>query len=207
MRCPYFLGLKYGVKIFQSPRFHPSSAWLSYSITRIAHTTASMAIPLRKVSENYQLTIKRAQMVTIVTPYLPEALSESARVNRIGVGFPLLSADDPSCIIQARGGVTKPLAEVRNYHRSKSSFTPLPWEGIYPPGLYTAIVHNGPLRTRIQDHLDELEEFKANVRQVRRAQELLFGWLVTLYHLMLVVAWYALVRAFLTSPRQILQRP
>jgi hypothetical protein len=67
--------------------------------------------------------------------------------------------------------------------RSKSSFTPLPWEDIYPPGLYTVITHNCPLRTRIQGHLDELEEFKA---RVRRAQFLVSGfwlacWLVPSY--------------------------
>jgi hypothetical protein len=167
---------------------------LSYFITRIAYPTGAMATPLRKVSENYHLTMRRAQ---ISPPYLTEALSErgeSAPENPIGVGLPLLSADIPSCIIQA-GDVTNPPAGVRTYHRSRSSFTYLPWDGINPPGLYTAIVHNGPLRTRIQDHLDELEEFNAHVR---RAQELLFGWLVTLYRLMLVVTWNALVCAFLT---------
>jgi hypothetical protein len=141
--------------------------------------------------------MKRAQ---ITSSYLTEALSErseSARENPIGVGFSfsLLSADIFSCIIQARG-VTNPPVGVRAYQRSRSSFAHLPWEGIYPSGLYTAIVHNGPLRTRIQDHLDESEELKAHVR---RAQELLSGWLVTLYHLMLVVAWNALVCALLTS--------
>jgi hypothetical protein len=65
------------------------------------------------------------------------------------------------------------------------------------------IAHNSPLRTRIQGHLDELEEFKAHVR---RARPLLSGWLVTLYHLILVVVWNALVCAFLTSLGQSLQR-
>src|SRR6266699_2018998 len=141
-----------------------------------------MATPLRKVSQNFCLTMKRAQIATIVSPYLPdmESLnerSESARANPIGVGFSLLSADIRSFIVQAKVEV-KPPAEVENDYRSKSSFTPLPWEEIYPPGLYTVIAHNGPLRSRIQGHLDESEEFKAHVR---RAQLLISGWLVTLY--------------------------
>jgi hypothetical protein len=98
----------------------------------------------------------------------------------------------------------KPPAGVENDYRSKSSFTPLPWEEIHPPGLYTVIAHNGPLRTRIQGHLEEFEESKAHVR---RARFLLSGLLVTLYHLMLVVVWNALVCAFLTSLGQSLQRP
>jgi hypothetical protein len=109
--------------------------------------------------------------------------------------FSLLLADIRSCIVQAKV-VVNPPAEVENNYRSKSSFTPLPWGEIYPSGLYTVIAHNGLLRTRIQGHLDELEEFKA---LVRRTQLLLSGWLVTLYHLMLVVVWNALVCAFLVS--------
>jgi hypothetical protein len=78
--------------------------------------------------------MKRAQIATIVSPYLPdlESLnerSESAHANPIGVGFSLLSADIRSCIVQAKVEV-KPPAEVENDHRSKSSFTPLPWEDI-----------------------------------------------------------------------------
>lgn len=88
-------------------------------------------------------------------------------------------------------------------YRSKSSFTPLPWEDIYSPGLYTVIAHNGSLRTGIQGHLDELEEFKA---RVRRAQFLVSGWLVGLCHLMLLVVWDALVCAFLASLGPSLQR-
>jgi len=86
-------------------------------------------------------------------------------------------------------GMTRPPAGAQNKYRSRSSFSPLPWEDSYPSGLYTAIVHNGPLRTRIQDHLDEFEEFKAHLQ---RAQELFLGWIVTLYSLILVVAWNAL---------------
>jgi hypothetical protein len=71
----------------------------SYFITPIAHTTGDMATPLRKVSENYHLTMKRAHIATTVSPYpyLPEASSErseSARASHIGVGFSLLSADN-----------------------------------------------------------------------------------------------------------------
>lgn len=109
-----------------------------------------------------------------------------------------------SRIIQAKG-VAKPPAGVQNGHRSRSSsFTQLPREGIYPPGPYAAIVHNGPLRTRIQDHLNELEEFKAHLQ---RAQKLFFGLLVTLYPLILVVVCNTLVCAFLMSSGQISQRP
>ena len=166
-----------------------------------------MATPLRKVSPNFRLTIKRAQIATIVSPYFPDMESlnergESAHANPIGVGFSLLSVDIRSCIVQTKVEV-KPPAEVENDYRSKSSFTPLPWEEIYPTGLYTVIAHNGPLRTRIQGRLDELDEFKAHVR---RTQLLFFGWLVTLYHLMLVVVWNALVCAFRTSLGQSLQR-
>ncbi|KAH9989485.1 hypothetical protein BJV77DRAFT_686196 [Russula vinacea] len=140
-----------------------------------AHPTGTMATPLRKVSENFHVTVKRAKIATVISPYLSEALSEDSRsalANHIG----------------ARD-VTRPPAEVQNGYRSNSSFTPLPWESVNPPGPYTAIVHNGPLRTRIQDHLDELEELKAHTRCAR---ELFFGWLVTLYYLMLVVAWNTL---------------
>ena len=101
-------------------------------------------------------------------PYLSEASSErseSARANHTGVDFFLMSADiryNPSCIIQARG-MTKSPAEAQNGYRSRSSFSPLPWEDSYPPGLYTAIVHNGPLRKGIQDHLEEFEEFSRHI--------------------------------------------
>jgi hypothetical protein len=74
----------------------------------------------------------------------------------------------------------------------------------YPPGLYTFIAHNAPLRARIQGHLYESEEFKAHVR---RARPLLSGWLVTLYHLMLIVVWNALVCASLTSLGQRFRAP
>jgi len=166
-----------------------------------------MATPLRKVSQNFRLTMKRAQIATIVFPFHPDLESlnernESVHANPIGVGFSSLSADIRLFIVQAKVEV-KPPAEVENDYRSKSSFTPLPWEEIYPPGLYTVIAHNRPLRTRIQGHLDELEEFKAHVRRV---QSLLSGWLVTLYHLMLIVVWNALVCAFLMSLGQSLQR-
>ena len=75
-----------------------------------------MATPLRKVSQNFCLTMKRAQIATIVSPYLPdmESLnerSESARANPIGVGFSLLSADIRSFIVQVKVEVM-PLAEV-----------------------------------------------------------------------------------------------
>ena len=100
--------------------------------------------------------------------------------------------------------MTRPPVGAQNKYRSRSSFSPLPWEDSYPSGLYTAIVHNGPLRTRIQDHLDEFEEFKAHLQ---RAQELFLGWIVTLYSLILVVAWNALVCAFLTSLGLIFHHP
>jgi hypothetical protein len=77
-----------------------------------------MATPLRKVSQNFRLIMKRAQIATIVSPYLPdmESLnerSESAHANPIDVGFSLLSADIRSCIVQTKVEV-KPPAEVEN---------------------------------------------------------------------------------------------
>ena len=94
-------------------------------------------------------------------------------------------ADIPSHIVQC--GPKFPTG-VENGPRTSS----FPLEGILPPGLSTAIAHNGPLRRRIQDHCEESEEFKAHVR---RAQGLLLGWLATLYHLILAVVRYALVCA------------
>jgi len=152
-----------------------------------------MATPLRKVSENYRLTLKRVRIATAFPPSYDdfvEALSEnngSPHANPICVSFSMSLADIPSHIVRDRPEFP---TEVEN--RSRTSFTTFPLESILPPGLYTAIAHNGPLRRRIQDHCDELEEFKAHVR---RAQRLLLGWLVTLYHLILVVVRYALVCA------------
>jgi hypothetical protein len=159
-----------------------------------------MATPLRNVSQNFRLTLKRGHIFTGVPSHIPDSeasdeRSESTHVNPIGVGFSFLSVDIRSCIDQAKVAVKSP-AEVENAYRPKSSFTPFPWEGIYPPGLYTLIAHDSSIRTRIQDHLDEVEEVKAHTK---RAQELLSGWLVTLYHLIQVVVWNALVCAFLTS--------
>jgi len=143
-----------------------------------------MSAPLRKVSENYHLTLKRARIATVVSPFYNVASNgnnESPK-NTVGVGgsSSLARAQLPSHIVW---GVTK------TGDRSKSSFDTLPLERIFPPGLYTAIAHNGPLRRRIEEHYDELEDFKAHVRC---AQEILFGWMATLYHLMLVVVWYTL---------------
>ena len=90
-----------------------------------------MATPttLTEVSQNLHLTVKRAQIATIVFPYLPdsEALNEcneSAHANPIGEDFSLLSADICPCIVQAKV-VVKPPAEVENDYRLKSPFTPL----------------------------------------------------------------------------------
>jgi len=145
-----------------------------------------MAAPLRKVSDNYHLTLKRVRIATSSPPSyddFAEALSEnnqSPHANPIIVSFSVVSlADIPSHTVRG---------EVEN--GSRTSFMPFPLESILPPGLYTAIAHSGPLRRRIQDHCDELEEFKAHFR---RAQRLLLGWLATLYHLILVVVRYALV--------------
>ena len=102
--------------------------------------------------------------------------------------------DTPSYIIR---GEPKFPAEVEN--GSRTPFTTFPLESILPPGLYMAVAHNGPLRRRIQDHSDELEEFMAHVRH---AQRLLPGWLATLYHLIMVVVRHVLVCAVVfTSSR------
>ena len=146
-----------------------------------------MSTPLRKVSENYHLTLKRARIASVVSPFYDVAPNgnNGSPKNTVGVGgsSSLARAQLPSHIIW---GVTK------TGDRSKSSFDTLPLKSIFPPGLYTAIAHNGPLRRRIEEHYDELEDFKAHVRY---AQEILFGWMATLYHLMLVVVWYTLVCA------------
>ncbi|KAI9460357.1 hypothetical protein F5148DRAFT_258228 [Russula earlei] len=131
-----------------------------------------MAIPLRKVSENIHLTLKRARIATDFSPFhdVPELLGGHTTVS-------------------SRTGPPGIPAVVENGYRSRSSFTPFPLESLYPPGLYIVVVHNGPLRRRIQDHLDEIEEFKACVR---RARKLLFGWLVTSCHFVLVMVRYTL---------------
>jgi hypothetical protein len=67
--------------------------------------------------------MKRAQIATIVSPYLPDLealneLSESAHVNPNGVGFSLFSVDIRSCIVRANVVVKPPPAEVENDYRS-----------------------------------------------------------------------------------------
>lgn len=89
-------------------------------------------------------------------------------------------------------GVLKLRAWVENSYKSRSPFIPLPLEDTDFSGLYTAIVHDGPLLRRIQDNWDELSKLKAHFKNV------LFGWLATLHHLMLAVGYYALVCAALT---------
>lgn len=67
----------------------------------------------------------------------------------------------------------------------------LPFSGRrYPPGLYTAIAHNVPLRTQIQRFSPELDEFWWHFRQARN---LLFGWLAILCHLVLLAVWYTFI--------------
>ena len=159
----------------------------------------AMATPLKKVSGNYRLTLKRVRFATAFPPYddSAEALSEndiSPHAGSVCLSLSMTLADPPSHII--RGGPKFP-AEAEN--GSKTPFTTFPLESILPPGLYTAIAHNGPLRRRIQDHSEELEEFRAHVRH---AQRLVLGWLATLYHLIIVVVRHVLVCAVVfTSSR------
>ena len=160
-----------------------------------------MATPLRKVSENYRLTVKRVRVATAFPPYdgFVEAfkLSEnniSPRADSIRLSLSMSLPDTPSYIIR---GEPKFPAEVEN--GSRTPFTTFPLESILPPGLYTAIAHNGPLRRRIQDHSGELEEFMAHVRH---AQRLLLGRLVILYHPIMAVVRHVLVCAVVfTSSR------
>jgi hypothetical protein len=158
-----------------------------------------MATPLRQVSENYKQTLKRAQIATVVStpPYdTANTLGEnnkSPHASPLDVDFSLPLADILSHIVR---DLTELTAEVENWYRPRSSSIPLSLESALPPGLYTAIAHNGPLRRRIQDNCDEIGEFKAHIRH---AQGLFFGWLATFYHLMLVVAWYTLVCPVFTS--------
>jgi hypothetical protein len=157
-----------------------------------------MATPLRQVSESYQQTLKRAQIATVVSsPYdTAKTLGEnnkSPHSGPIDVGFSLSLADNLSYVVR---DLTKLTAEVKNRYRSRLSSIPISLESALPLGLYTAIAHNGPLRRRIQDNCDEIGEFKAHIWH---AQGLFFGWLATLYHLMLVVAWYTLVCSVVTS--------
>ncbi|KAI0300758.1 hypothetical protein BC826DRAFT_1183462 [Russula brevipes] len=137
----------------KSRTFRPSRAQLSLLSCHQDHPIGDMATQLKKVSENYHLTLKRARIATDVSTshVFPDALSghdESPQLQIKIVFHPAFPGK----------------------HR--------------PPGLYTAIAHNVPLRRRIQDHLDELQEFKALVRHI---QGLLSGWLVTLFHVIPVV--------------------
>jgi|SRR6266850_2018237 len=156
-----------------------------------------MATPLRQVSENYKQTLKRAQIATVVStpPYdAAKTLGEnnkSPHASPIDAGFSL-----PDILSHIVRDLTELTAEVENRYRPRLSSIPFSLESALPPGLYTAIAHNGPLRRRIQDNCDEIGEFKAHIRH---AQGLFFGWLATFYHLMLVVAWYTLVCSVFTS--------
>jgi hypothetical protein len=160
-----------------------------------------MATPLRQVSENYKQTLKRAQIATVVSVSTPpyNAAKTTGENNKsplaisIDVGFSLPLADILSHIVR---DLTELIAEVGIWYRPRSSSVPFSLESALPPGLYTAIAHNGPLRGRIQNSFDEIGEFKAHIRH---AQRLFFGWLATFYYLMLVLAWYTLVCSIFMS--------
>jgi len=62
----------------------------------------------------------------------------------------------------------------------------------YLPGIYTAIAHNGPLRTRIQCFWSELDDFLWHFRHTR---DLLFDWMTALCYLMLLAVQYTIVSA------------
>ena len=188
--CVIFLFLHIQILHGLSPTWSESIS--TTSGRRTLYKTNAMATPLRKVSENYHLTLKWVRITTAFPPSyddFAEALGENdepPHANPICVSFSISLADIPSHIVRGRSEFP---TKVEN--RSGTSFTAFPLESILPPGLYTAIAHNGPLRRRIQDHCDELEEFKAHVRHAQR----LLGWLATLYYLILVVVRYALVCA------------
>jgi hypothetical protein len=148
-----------------------------------------MAAPLRKVSENYHQTLKRAQVPAVISPSY-DAAKASGEKNKsplsspTGVGFSLPLPDILSQIVR---DLTK---LIEDWYRPRISSVPFFLESALPPGLYTAIAHNGPLRRRIQDNCDEIGEFKAHIRHARG---FFLGWLATLYHLTLVAAWYTFV--------------
>ncbi|KAI0255097.1 hypothetical protein BJV78DRAFT_1279696 [Lactifluus subvellereus] len=149
------------------------------------HPSGAMAAPLRKVSVNHNLILRRARIAGVAYPQQPGAAVPSL--------VPESSDGRSKSPLTSSSGATRVRSEGDSSYRSP--FTPL--VSSYPPGLYTAVAHNGPLRRRIEDFWDELEEFRGHLR---RAQQLLLGWLYTLYQLMLLVGCHMAVVWLLPTP-------
>ncbi|KAI0303624.1 hypothetical protein B0F90DRAFT_1707482 [Multifurca ochricompacta] len=143
-------------------------------IIQFAHpTTGTMTVPFQRRTQS-SIAVSPHQDESAVPPHVPETSGHHSK----------------SPLATPTGGVTKPTSKAHNsYIPPTRSFA---LGSGYLPGLYTAIAHNGDLRRRIQESPDDFEEFQMHLRRV---QELLFGWLVMLYHLVVVVTWYTLVIA------------
>ncbi|KAH9041733.1 hypothetical protein EDB85DRAFT_1377133 [Lactarius pseudohatsudake] len=153
----------------------------------------AMAAPLRKVSLDYHQTLRRVRFR--VTSDVP------LRLHRDNPVIPSHIPETPSdrnTLSSHTAPSSAVSAEVHDdYYLSFLS------RRSYPPGLYTAIAHDGPLRTRIQCFWSELDEFWWHLRHARH---LLFGWLATLYHLILLVVGYTFVSAFPPNSSKALPR-
>ncbi|KAH9003078.1 hypothetical protein EDB86DRAFT_122082 [Lactarius hatsudake] len=139
-----------------------------------------MAAPLRKVSLGYHQTLRRVRFR--VTSDVPTRLH---RDNPVISAHTPETPSDRNTLSSHTAPSSAVSAEVHDdYYLSFLS------RRSYPPGLYTAIAHDGPLRTRIQCFWSELDEFRWHLRHARH---LLFGWLATLYHLILLVVRYTFI--------------
>ncbi|KAI0303625.1 hypothetical protein B0F90DRAFT_1305407 [Multifurca ochricompacta] len=135
-----------------------------------------MAAPLTRVLLSHRKTLGRAKFSTV----LSSQQHESAVPPRV---LETPGGHSRSPLAAPTGGVAKSTSES---HRNRMPSITLLFSVIgYLSGRYTAIAHDGNLRRRAEECLDEFEEFQ---RHLRRAQELLFGWLATFYHLVVVVA-------------------
>lgn len=134
-----------------------------------------MAAPLRKISLDYHQTLRRVRFQA--TSDVPLRLH---RDNPVILSHIPETPSDRNTLSSHTAPSSAVSAEVHDDYLSFLS------RRSYPPGLYTAIAHDGPLRTRIQCFWSELDEFWWHLR---RARHLLFGWLATLYHLILLVGY------------------
>jgi len=146
-----------------------------------AYPTDAMAAPLRKVSLECHQTLRRVQVISGV--YLQQHCDNAAAPFRV----PELPSDrntPSSHATPSSEAVTVPAEVQSDYY---SPFLLFLSGRSYPPGLYTAIAHDGLLRTRIQCFWSEIDEFWWHFRHARY---LLFGFLAALYYLVLLATWY-----------------
>ncbi|KAI9439874.1 hypothetical protein H4582DRAFT_1556242 [Lactarius indigo] len=181
-----FLRPRYGIRQHMKRDVHDFSehkySWGPHWQSKV-YPADAMAAPLRKVSLDYHQTLRLARFR--VTSDVPLRLHSDrpmvpSRVPEVPSDRNTLSSHTaPSSAVSA---------EVHSdYYLSFLSRLS------YPPGLYTAIAHDGPLRSQIQGFWSELDEFWWHLRHARH---LLFGWLATLYRLILLVVGYTFVSAF-----------